>query len=205
MPRPRAADFDDKCRLLLDAGAELFARHGYDRSSINDIARACGMSKTLVYHYYPSKERLLVGIIGRHLAELVAAVETAARAAAPGSRLGAIIQALLDAYRETDALHRIHINELARLPTAAQDELMSVERQLVATFSAALAEAVPELAASPALGPVTMSLFGMLNWHSMWFRPDGPLSREAYAELVTRLILAGARDVAAPPRCIAAE
>ncbi|KAF0119549.1 MAG: TetR family transcriptional regulator [Xanthobacteraceae bacterium] len=205
MPRPRAADFDDKCRLLLDAGAELFARHGYDRTSINDIARACGMSKTLVYHYYPSKERLLVGIIGRHLADLRQAVDTAARGASPGNRLAAIIHALLEAYRETDALHRIHVNELARLPAAAQDELMSVERRLAATFSEALAEAVPELARSPLLSPVTMSLFGMLNWHSMWFRADGPMTREAYAELVTDLILAGAREVAAPTRRIAAE
>lgn len=205
MPRPRAADFDDKCRLLLDAGAGLFARHGYDRTSINDIARACGMSKTLVYHYYPSKERLLVGIIGRHLADLLDAVETASRTATPGTRLAAIIHALMEAYRETDALHRIHINELARLPAAAQNELMSVERRLAATFSAALVEAVPELSGSPLLTPVTMSLFGMLNWHSMWFRADGPLTREAYADLVTSLILAGARDVAAPARQVAAE
>lgn len=205
MPRPRAADFDDKCRLLRDAGAELFARHGYDRTSINDIARACGMSKTLVYHYYPSKERLLVGIIDRHLTDLLDAVEMASRGARPGQRLAAIIHALLEAYRETDALHRIHINELSRLPAAAQDELMSVERRLAATFSEALVEAVPELAGSPLLSPVTMSLFGMLNWHSMWFRADGPMTREAYAELVTDLILAGARDVAAPPRRIAAE
>jgi TetR/AcrR family transcriptional regulator len=205
VPRPRAADFDDKCRLLLDAGAELFARHGYDRTSINDIARACGMSKTLVYHYYPSKERLLVGIIGRHLADLLDAVGTAAHNAGPGNRLASIIHALLEAYRETDALHRIHINELARLPAAAQDELMSVERRLAALFSGALVEAVPELAGSPLLTPVTMSLFGMLNWHSMWFRADGPLTREAYAELVTSLILAGARDVAGPARQVAAE
>ncbi|MDP3546283.1 MAG: TetR/AcrR family transcriptional regulator [Phreatobacter sp.] len=205
MPRPRAADFDDKCRLLLDAGAELFARHGYDRTSINDIARACGMSKTLVYHYYPCKERLLVGIIGRHLTDLLDAVETASRTATPGNRLAAIIHALMEAYRETDALHRIHINELARLPTAAQNELMSVERRLAATFSAALVEAVPELSGSPLLTPVTMSLFGMLNWHSMWFRADGPLTREAYADLVTSLILAGARDVVAPARQVAAE
>jgi TetR/AcrR family transcriptional regulator len=64
---------------------------------------------------------------------------------------------------------------------------------------------VPELAGSPLLSPVTMSLFGMLNWHSMWFRADGPMTREAYAELVTDLILAGARDVASPSRRLAAE
>ncbi|MFX7764111.1 hypothetical protein ABTK05_20850, partial [Acinetobacter baumannii] len=70
----------------------------------------------------------------------------------------------------------------------------------------ALALAVPQLAGQGALlKPVTMSLFGMLNWHYMWFRPDGPMTREAYADLVTRLILAGAREVAERGQLEAAE
>jgi len=39
--------------------------------------------------------------------------------------------------------------------------------------------------------PVTMSLFGMLNWVYMWFREDGTLSREDYAKVATTLILEG--------------
>jgi microcystin degradation protein MlrC len=40
-----------------------------------------------------------------------------------------------------------------------------------------------------------MSLFGMLNWVYMWFRPGGPVSREEYADLATRLILEGVKAV----------
>ena len=41
------------------------------------------------------------------------------------------------------------------------------------------------------LKPLTMSLFGMLNWNYMWFRPGGPLGREDYARLAVGLVLDG--------------
>jgi TetR/AcrR family transcriptional regulator len=205
LARPRAADYDEKRQQLLHACADLFARQGYDRTSINEIAAACGVSKALIYHYYPNKEQLLVDIIRQHLAELLDTVETAAREAAEDGRLRAIVHALLEAYRDADALHKIQVNELSRLPAESQAELKTVERQLVAIFSAALAHAVPGLSGADLLKPVTMSLFGMLNWHYMWFRPEGPMSREAYADLATDLILAGARNVAKSEQRVAAE
>ncbi|AVO45915.1 TetR/AcrR family transcriptional regulator [Phreatobacter cathodiphilus] len=205
MPRPRAADFEDKRRQIRAAAALLFAQKGYDRTAIGDIARACAMSKPLVYHYVASKEDLLVAIIADHIEDLTQRVRRAARRATPDGRLRAVAQALLDGYRQTDALHKIHINELSRLPAEAQASLMAVERELVAIFSDALLAAVPELHGSPRLTPVTMSLFGMLNWHCMWFRADGPMSREAYADLATGLIVAGARDLAGGAGVLAAE
>jgi TetR/AcrR family transcriptional regulator len=52
------------------------------------------------------------------------------------------------------------------------------------------------------LKPVTMSLFGMLNWHYMWFREGGTMSREDYADLATTLLIEGAQALApaAQPR-----
>jgi TetR/AcrR family transcriptional regulator len=76
-------------------------------------------------------------------------------------------------------------------------ELRSMERELVAVFAEAIAQARPELEGTPLLKPVTMSLFGMLNWHYLWFRPDGPLTRADYAALATRIILEGAGTPAA--------
>jgi hypothetical protein len=40
-----------------------------------------------------------------------------------------------------------------------------------------------------------MSLFGMLNWVYTWFRDEGPLSRDAYAGIVTTLMLEGVRAI----------
>jgi hypothetical protein len=43
--------------------------------------------------------------------------------------------------------------------------------------------------------PVTMSLFGMMNWVYMWFRDGGRISREDYADVATTLILEGIKAV----------
>jgi AcrR family transcriptional regulator len=49
---------DDRRRQLLDRAVELFAEHGYDELSMAHIARAAGISKPLLYHYFPSKRQL---------------------------------------------------------------------------------------------------------------------------------------------------
>jgi AcrR family transcriptional regulator len=47
---------DERRRRLLELGAELFARHGYEELSMSRIAREAGISKALLYHYFPSKQ-----------------------------------------------------------------------------------------------------------------------------------------------------
>ncbi|MDC7986950.1 TetR/AcrR family transcriptional regulator, partial [Rhodoplanes sp. TEM] len=195
MARTRAQDYDAKRGAILHRAAELFARHGYSGTSITMIAEACGMSKALLYHYYPDKEAVLFDILSAHLAELIAAVEKAAARTAgadPQERLFALAAALLDEYRDADAEHQVQIANLKLLPEDKQERLRGMERTLVGLFSDAIAAAVPSVGRGPLLKPLTMSLFGMLNWHYLWFRPGKGLSREEYARLVTRLLAGGA-------------
>lgn len=72
-----------------------------------------------------------------------------------------------------------------------------MERRLVSLMSEALAEAIPAIGRGPLLKPFTMSAFGMLNWHYLWFREGKGLSRDDYATLVTHLILSGASGAVA--------
>lgn len=195
MARPVAADHENKSRAILKAAAKLFASQGFDRTSINEIATECGVSKALVYHYYANKDQLLFEIIRAHLAELVAAVEIGERGT-PRERLAAMINGLLEAYRHADEEHQIQISDMKRLPEAQKSELIALERQLVKAFSAALCDIQPGLAGKPALlKPVTMNLFGMMNWKFMWFRENGPISHEDYAAMVVTMIEAGAANV----------
>ena len=52
MVRTIAKDYDDKRRHILTVAAEVFAREGIARASMNEVARACGISKANIYHYY---------------------------------------------------------------------------------------------------------------------------------------------------------
>lgn len=199
MARSRANDYDDKRQAILDRSAELFSAHGYDRASMNKIAEACGVSKANLYHYYKDKEGLLFDVIRFHLEELLEVVETADRPAdQPEARLRGLIAALLEAYRDADSQHNVQISSMRFLPQERQAELKRMERDLVTIFSAAVAGVAPHLKGTKMLTPVTMSLFGMVNWHYLWFKSTGSVSREEYAEIVTRLISDGARSLLKP-------
>ncbi|MGN6465277.1 MAG: TetR/AcrR family transcriptional regulator [Rhizobiaceae bacterium] len=197
MPRSRAADYDDKREAILHRAAIAFARDGYDRASMAGLAAECGVSKALLYHYYASKEALLFGILSSHLEALVEVVEAADDAGFdPAERLGRLVAALLDAYRDADAEHKVQIDALRLLPEPGQVELKALERRLVAIFAEAIRAVEPDaFADGRLLKPVTMSLFGMLNWFYMWFREDGAVSREEYAALATKMLVGGVRGL----------
>lgn len=197
MARSRARDHDEKRGAILHRAAVVFARDGYDRASMARLAAECGVSKALLYHYYASKEALLFDVIETHLQALVDAVEEADDAGlAPQARLEALVGALLDAYRDADAEHKVQLGALRLLPQAEQERLKALERRLVATFADAVRALDPAaFDGTPLLKPVTMSLFGMLNWAYMWFRDGGPVSRADYARLATKLLVGGVRDL----------
>jgi AcrR family transcriptional regulator len=68
-------DVDERRRRLLDLGAELFERHAYDELSMARIARAAGISKALLYHYFPSKQAYFAATLEQAAADLASAVE----------------------------------------------------------------------------------------------------------------------------------
>ena len=198
MARSRAKDYDDKRLIILHRSAELIAESGYVGTSMNTIADACNVSKALLYHYYPDKEAILFDILSAHLEELVEAVEEAnAETATPQGRLKRIISTLLEQYRHADAEHQVQIGSLRLLPKDKQKPLLVMERRLVDLLAAALAAARPSVNHKRVLKPLTMTVFGMLNWHYLWFREGGPMTRAEYADFVTSLVLAGASEAAA--------
>jgi TetR/AcrR family transcriptional regulator len=197
MARTRAANYDEKRQAILKRAAEVFSEEGFDRASMSRLAQACGVSKALLYHYYTGKDELLFDIIGGHLEELCALVDGADDPALPApDRLLALVTVILEGYRDSTHEHRVQINALAQLPEERQEELRTLERHLVRVVAAAIEGLDPGLAGRKALlKPLTMSLFGMLNWHYMWFRPEGPMTREDYARMATTITIAGAKAV----------
>jgi TetR/AcrR family transcriptional regulator len=196
--RPRAADHFEKRNAILTQAAELFAQHGYDRASLAMIARAGGVSKALVYHYWRDKEELLFDVLAQHLEKLVETARgVAPLAGGPRERLQAFAFLLLDAYRDADAVHRVQIACLSLLSPDRQEALKSLERALVDEAAAIIAELLPEKARQRhLLMPLTMSFFAMLNWHYLWHREDGALTRDDYAQMVATLIAEGTPAVA---------
>ena len=187
MPRRRAISYDTKLGHIRDTAAGMFARDGFTRTSMAELAAACGVSKALLYHYFDSKEALLFDILQAYLADLETAVTIMpGDADSPRDHLRDLIQALLRQYREAGNTHKLLTFELAVLADDRQAELRGAERRIMARFDAALAAAAADAGRrTPLDGPRAMMLFGTLNWTYTWFRDDGKLSLDDYCELVT--------------------
>jgi AcrR family transcriptional regulator len=57
-------DVDERRQQLLERGADLFTSHPYDELSMNKIASEVGISKALLYHYFPSKQAFFEATLG---------------------------------------------------------------------------------------------------------------------------------------------
>ena len=67
MPRGRAVDYDDKRTAVLDAAAALFGELGYTGAKMDDVAKRCNVSKSMVYHYFKKMEDMLFAIQQEHV------------------------------------------------------------------------------------------------------------------------------------------
>lgn len=198
MARTRASDFEEKQHGLLLTAANVFATQGMEKASMSQIAQEAGVSKSLLYHYYPSKGALIFAIIHSHLAILDEALEKADDPSLPPEpRLQKLVMTVLDSYRGADDQHKVQLNAGPALSEEQKAEIVAIERRIVRHFSNALKAIHPKLEdpERPLLMPVTMSLFGMMNWVYMWFKEGGPISREDYAKVATTLILEGVKKV----------
>ncbi|HEV3002318.1 MAG TPA: TetR/AcrR family transcriptional regulator [Solirubrobacteraceae bacterium] len=85
---------DERRRQLLARATELFATHGYDELSMAKLAREAGISKPLLYHYFPSKRDLFEAVLGQAAEEHLRRIATDG-ALPPADQLTSAVDAYL--------------------------------------------------------------------------------------------------------------
>ena len=199
MSRTRSASFEQHREAIRAQAARLFARHGYPVTPIAELARSCGISKALLYHYYRDKEQLLFDIADRYLDSLLAIVaEVEAQPLAPAARLRQLIERFMGAYEDAAVFHRVLVQDVKYLKTPHRNHINAKQRRVVQSYADAVAAAAPQLAGSPLLKPVTMTLFGMINWTFTWLKDEGPVRYTDMAPVVADLFLNGVAAVQPP-------
>src|SRR5258708_27931388 len=71
MARSQALDYDKRSKTITSTAARLYAERGFLGTSVAQLAAACRISKSLLYHYYPSKEDILFDVMDSHVQSLV--------------------------------------------------------------------------------------------------------------------------------------
>jgi len=197
MPRGRAARFPQQQQAILQHAARLFASRGFPGTSMNELASAAGISKALLYHYYEDKYQLLVAIAEGHIDRLTALVdEVDAEPRTAEARLCRLIERFVQEYADAHAHHQVLVQDIKYLDAADEQRIRDKERHVVASFAAAIAAVHPGLAVGKLEKPLTMLLFGMINWMFTWFREDGALGYDDMSRLVTDFVIGGLQQVA---------
>ena len=180
-------------QLLAIVVAEFNAR-GYDATSMEDLARATGMTKSSLYHHVSGKEELLRRGVARGLDELFAVLDewrsTDGRAI---DRLQHVLRRSVEVL--TAELPYVTLLLRVRGNTLIEREALKRRRTFDIRLSALVREAVEQGDVRGDLDPrlVTRLLFGAVNSISEWYRPGIGHRVDDVADTLVRLMLDGAR------------
>ena len=179
---------------LLRVAVSTFNERGFDGTSMEDLSRELGISKSAIYHHVPGKDELLRLAVNRALDGLFA--EADALAGVPGravDKLERLVRAsvgvLIEQLPFVTLLLRVRGNtEVERAALARRREFDQIVSDLVST-----AEADGDL--RPDVDPHLSArlLFGMVNSITEWYRPRGGVSAEAMADAVVAVAFDGLR------------
>lgn len=192
MPRKRAAGFDNQRENIIEQAAALFAQNGFVGTSMNEVAKACGLSKAALYHYVSDKTELLMDICEGHIERLCALVdEVGEQDLAPEPRLRLLVQRFVEEYADAQNAHRVLTEDVRFLEPGDRERILAGERKVVAAMAESMVAVRPDLAAGKMDKPLTMLLFGMINWMFTWLKPGGGLTHERMAVVVSDLLFGG--------------
>ena len=193
MARTQAADYEQRRETIVEKAAALFAKQGFHRTSMSDLSAATTMSKSLLYHYYGSKEEMLYAVMLSHVDQLVGDVEGVMRLdLAPKAKLAALIHAFMVHYVGAVDRQKVLLNELESLPPDRRTVIVSKQRMIVDTLQGLLVEIFGKLESSAEERVRTMLIFGMINWTHTWFDPNGTVSPDRLADMVVDFTMSAA-------------
>jgi len=179
---------------LLDVVVSVFISRGYDATSMDDLARATGLTKSSFYHHVSGKEELLRRAVARAVDALFAVlVEPASVDGRAVDRLEHVVRRSVDVL----AAELPYVTVLLRVRgnTAAERWALNRRREFDRRLSALVRAAIDEGDVRADLDPalLTRLLFGMVNGVAEWYRPNGAHRSSAVADTLVRLAFDGLR------------
>ena len=196
MARGKSPTFEVQRGVILQEAAQLFADKGFHNASMAELAKACGVSKPLLYHYYKDKENILFDIADSYMDQLlaiVAGVESQDLEAEP--HLSALVMRFMEEYEHSQSQHVVRVQDVKFLQTAQEEYVVGKQRKVVAAFADAIERVEPGLRSRNLDKPVAMILFGMINWTFTWLRSDGHYTYGDMAPVVTAILLNGVKGL----------
>lgn len=184
-------------RMVLDAAAKLFSEQGYHGTSLKSIAEAVNMQAGSLYYHFSSKDQLMQDVLNKSIYIIYSTVKTEMNkldeAASFSDKLKAAIRGHMIAILTYADYTSASIRNYGQLPDAvhyasqpARDEYEQFWRALFEQ-----AEIAGAIRADVDKHLLRLSIFGSMNWSSVWFNAQQNTSVEALAAAQADIFLHG--------------
>ncbi len=172
---------------ILKKISDLFARKGYEKTSIRDIAAHLGMTNAGLYYYFKNKQEMLVDIMNYGMEEALARMKRELPLMKSGEeKLEWIIRAQIEFYSKNQSQTKASIHERGALEAKYAKIMDKKEKEYVEWVKHVISEIIrdnPRITVGTEVA--TYSLLGMLNWLVHWYNPHGKVPP---AELTSNIL-----------------
>jgi AcrR family transcriptional regulator len=199
-PPPKSArerarlQVDERRAQLLALGLQLFTDHTYDELSIDDIAGAAGISKGLLYHYFPSKRDYYVEVVRMAAGHLVERTAEAGVDASPDSLLHG-----LDAYLDFVEQHARSFTAVMRGGVGSDAEVQGIVEAARAAIADRIVSRLGVGDPAPLLRAALRGWIGFVEAASLDWLARRDLPREELRALLAAMALAALMAAGALP------
>jgi AcrR family transcriptional regulator len=180
----------ERRELLIDAAEETFASRSYTQAGLAEVATLAGVSKTLLYHYFPDgRPELYREVMDRLVDQVVEVISDAVQApTSTKERLSGLVTGLLTYFEDHPDAYRLLILE----PWGSGDagvvgQAMAVRARLAGELNRLLAPAGQPLSLTMAGGAAALGV--LLHVCELWMA--GQLGRDEAVDAAQRFIGAG--------------
>lgn len=176
---------------ILEAASKLFIQHGFQGTSMNDIAETMGVTRTAIYYYFPNKETIL-----RELTTGVTdmagkqATETLEQQSDPIEAL----RILVSRHTRLVLTHTLQFRVVERneqhLSPALRKKAETARRLVLDRFVTAIETGVRAGQFKEVDPKITaFAILGMCNWGAWWFNPEGAIPLDKVIDSIAALAL----------------
>jgi len=188
----RRRDPASKREAVLKTAVQLFLEKSYGRTSLNDVADRLKITKPALYHYFRSKEEILLECyrLGTAMIEEILN-EIASHCGTGLEKVEAFIYSYANVMTVSFGRCVMRLDD-ADLSTEALAEVRTYKRKIDRRLRTFIQEGIADRSITPCDAKIAaFSIAGALNWICHWYEPEGALSAEEIAKQFARTLTQG--------------
>lgn len=180
-----------KRERIVATAVEMFYRHGYERTTLEQVADAMDVTKPFIYAHFPSKADLLAEICSRAIRHAHEGLNRIlVEEGTQTERLERIVGEFLMAVLDNQAHAVIYSREETELKQSDRDAINNLRRTFDRKLIALLEAGVDSGEFTIDDIPLTaLAIGGLVGWAPVWYRPNGRLSKQEAAQRLAALAL----------------